>query len=388
MRVETKTGGGNRPLMLYLHIPFCVQKCLYCDFLSAPADDLVREKYLVALRKEAKARSGEAFGRSISSVFFGGGTPSLLSGEQVERLICTLRDCYDIEPDAEITMEANPGTVDAEKLLAYRRAGVNRLSFGLQSADNSELSSIGRIHTWEDFVQSFQLAREAGFANLNVDLMSTLPGQTFASYLRTLEKVLALPLPPEHISAYSLILEPGTPLAGKVDSGEIKMPDEDLDRALYHETERILQEAGYERYEISNYAKKGFACRHNCGYWTRREYLGLGIGAASFLNEARFRNADSLQDYMEHPTGCRTEKESLSREDEMEEFFFLGLRMTDGVSCLEFETLFGFSAEAIYGEVISQNLADGLLVREGDRLRPTKKGLDLNNYLCAQFLLD
>ena len=389
-RMKNRTGGGRRPLELYIHIPFCVRKCLYCDFLSAPSDETVREAYLEALLAEIRGRAEEYRAYSVISLFVGGGTPSVMEGEQLERLLHAVREAYHMEADAEVTVEVNPGTVDAGKLSCYRRAGVNRLSIGLQSANNEELRKIGRIHTWEQFVITWKLARQAGFSNMNVDIMSALPGQTPESYRTTLEKVLALNPPPEHISAYSLIIEEGTPFFERYEKGKLDLPDEDVDRELYHETKRILAKNGYERYEISNYAKEGFACRHNCGYWRRADYVGFGLGAASLVENVRFRNGSVLQAYLENPLACREEIQVLSREEQMEEFMFLGLRLTEGVWAEQFEENFGSKLTDIYGRVIEKNVRDELLSWDGPdekRLFLTDKGLDLSNYVMAQFLM-
>ena len=381
---------NSRPLELYIHIPFCVRKCLYCDFLSAPSDEAVREAYLEALIAEIKGRAPEYEDYFVTTVFVGGGTPSVMGGSQLERLLCAVKDAYCVEEDAEITVELNPGTVDAKKLACYRRAGVNRLSIGLQSADDEELRTLGRIHTWEQFVSTWNLAREAGFENLNVDIMSALPGQSPEKYRTTLNKVLGLNTPPEHISAYSLIVEEGTPFYAMHERGELELPDEETDRELYYETKRILSENGYTRYEISNYARKGFACRHNCGYWRRENYLGVGIGAASLVDNVRFKNGENLQKYLENPLGCREEIQALSREEQMEEYLFLGLRLTEGICAEEFEKAFGETLTGIYGEVIDKNIRDGLLTWDSPakkRLFLTERGLDVSNYVMAQFLL-
>lgn len=388
--MKSNTGGGRRPLELYLHIPFCVRKCLYCDFLSAPSDEAARQAYLEVLIAEIRGRAKEYSAYSVISVFVGGGTPSVLRGEQMEQLLCAVRENYHVETDAEITVEVNPGTADAEKFSCYRRAGVNRLSIGLQSANDEELQAIGRIHTWEQFVYTWKLAEEAGFSNRNVDIMSALPGQTPGSYRTTLKKVLALNPPPEHISAYSLIVEEGTPFYEMREKGKLELPDEETERELYYETKRILEEYGYERYEISNYAKAGYACRHNCGYWRRTEYLGFGLGAASMVNNIRFKNGEDMQVYLRNPLGYRQDIQSLSREEQMEEFLFLGLRMTEGISAEAFRTCFGVTLERVYGSVIEKNIKDGLLTWESKdkkRLSLTDKGLDLSNYVMAQFLL-
>lgn len=377
-------------LELYIHIPFCVKKCLYCDFLSAPAGEEVRERYVEALLTEIRGRGREYAGRPVSSVFFGGGTPSLLTGTQMKRLLGTVSGSFLLAADAEITAEVNPGTVDLEKLTAYAQAGINRLSIGLQSADNGELAAIGRIHTWEQFLETYRQARQAGFVNVNVDLMSALPGQTAESYENTLRRVLALAPQPEHISAYSLILEEGTPLYDSCQAGLTDIPGEDTDRRMYQDTKRILEEAGYRRYEISNYAKEGFACRHNCGYWQRRDYLGLGLGAASLEGNVRFKNGEDLERYLREPLLCREEEQRLTVGEQMEEYMFLGLRLTEGLEAAGFHAAFGCSLEERYGDVIKKNQKDGLLeYRDGGRrLTLTEKGLDLANYVMAQFLLD
>lgn len=386
--MKENKGGALRPLELYLHIPFCVRKCFYCDFLSAPAGADTREAYLRALLAELEGRAAEYAGYTVTSVFVGGGTPTVMEAEQLSRLFCAVGDFYRIEPDAEISVEVNPGTADAEKLARLREAGVNRLSIGLQSADNGELAAIGRIHTWEQFAETWRLAREAGFGNLNVDLMSALPGQTLESYRATLRKVLQLA--PEHISAYSLILEEGTPFYERYEKGLLELPDEETDRRMYHDTKRILREAGYERYEISNYARPGFACRHNCGYWRRADYAGFGLGASSLVENVRFKNRESLPEYIGNPTGCRGDFRRLSREEQMEEFMFLGLRLTDGIEAEAFEAAFGKTLQEMYGGVIGKNTADGLLAWDGPerkRLLLTERGLDVSNYVMAQFLL-
>ncbi len=379
---------GEMELELYIHIPFCVKKCLYCDFLSAPAGEETRERYVQALLSEITGRSREYRDRLVTSVFLGGGTPSLLTDGQMKRLLGTVYGSFFLAQDAEITVEANPGTVDLKKLTAYGEAGVNRLSIGLQSGDNGELAAIGRIHTWEQFLEAYSQARQAGFANINVDLMSTLPGQTTESYCGTLRKVLALDPPPEHISAYSLILEEGTVLYDRHQAGLLDLPDEDEDRRMYRETKRILEEAGYGRYEISNYARAGFECRHNCGYWQRRDYLGLGLGASSMTGNVRFQNGEELEHYLRDPLGCRKEENRLTVTEQMEEYMFLGLRLTEGVDTEGFREAFGCAPEEIYGAVIEKNIRDGLLrYRRGrGHLALTERGMDLANYVMAQFL--
>lgn len=379
---------------LYFHIPFCVRKCLYCDFLSAPAGRETQDAYMEALLRETAGRAADYASYRVETAFIGGGTPSLVDARWVERLLQTVKECYSVAKDAEITMEVNPGTVDEEKLTRYFGAGVNRLSIGLQSADNGELKRLGRIHTWENFLETYRLARKAGFQNVNVDVMSALPGQERKSYEATLEKVLNLCPMPEHISAYSLIVEEGTPFFGMRERGELALPDEEEERLMYERTGELLGGAGFQRYEISNYARAGYACRHNSGYWRRTDYAGFGIGAASLINNTRFQNGDSLESYVMAPTACRGEKQVLTVKEQMEEFMFLGLRMTEGISEQEFKRLFCREPEEVYGSVIGRNIADGLLKYEackaaGDRmLALTKRGVDLSNYVMAQFLFD
>lgn len=381
---------NQKELELYVHIPFCVKKCSYCDFLSAPATEQTKEAYMAALFAEIGGRAKDYKDRIVTSVFIGGGTPSLLSGDSIRQLMEQIREGFSLAPDAEITMEVNPGTVTAEKLTAFYGAGINRLSIGMQSAQEQELKILGRIHDFDGFCQVYREAVEAGFTNINVDVMSGLPGQTLASYKDTLEKVLRLEHMPQHISAYSLIVEEGTPFAAMADRGELPLPEEDTERAMYEETIEVLAGYGFHRYEISNYALDGYECRHNVGYWIRRDYLGFGIGAASLIGNVRFQNGRDLNAYLAHPLACREEEQSLTTQEQMEETMFLGLRLIRGVSYPEFARCYGQTLEEVYGEVIARNVADGLLtVREdetGRRLMLTGRGLDVSNYVMAQFL--
>lgn len=379
----------TKKLELYFHIPFCVRKCLYCDFLSAPADEETKHKYMEALLTETVGSAVQYQEYCVDSVFIGGGTPSVADLKDVEALLQAVRKYYNVSPDAEVTMEVNPGTVDAQKLAGYVKAGVNRLSIGMQSANDEELKRLGRIHTWADFVRTFTDARKVGFCNINVDVMSALPGQTLDSFEETLEKVLSLQDAPEHISAYSLIVEEGTPFGVMYEEGRLPIPDEEEDRLMYHRTKEMLKAAGYYRYEISNYAKEGFACRHNQGYWTRKNYVGFGIGAASLVENVRFRNGDDIVTYMQNPTGCRESEEVIDVNGQMEETMFLGLRLTDGVDSVLFHSTYSKTLEDVYGEVIARNITDGLLCWKdpGHKLALTENGLDVSNYVMAQFLL-
>ena len=373
-----------------MHIPFCVRKCGYCDFLSAPADRDTQEKYVQALEREIRGRAEEYGNYQVPTVFIGGGTPSILGPEQIERLLAALGDCYRILPGAEITMEANPGTVDYDSLVRYRKAGVSRLSLGLQSSWDGELKNLGRIHTWQQFLSAYEAAVAAGFTHINIDVMSGLPGQTSDSYGTTLRRVAELTPGPEHISAYSLIVEEGTVFSERYAAGELELPNEDTERALYQLTEQVLREYGYERYEISNYAKRGCECRHNVGYWTRENYLGFGIGAASLVDNVRFQNGDSLHAYLEEPLGQRQQVQKLTVAEQMGEYMFLGLRLTAGVGAQDFYETFHCELEQVYGEVIEKHIAQKLLAwrssGEGRYLHLTERGLDLANYVMADFV--
>ena len=380
----------KKELELYLHIPFCVSKCRYCDFLSAPSGEEQRQIYVERLCRRIRYWSDviHNYGYVIVSIFVGGGTPSILTEAQITQIFEAVRESFPIREDAEITLEMNPGTDVKDKLPVYRRLGINRLSMGLQSADNEELKRLGRIHTYEDFRQVYQWAREAGFTNINVDLMSAIPGQTLESYEDTLRKVADLK--PEHISAYSLIIEEGTPFYERYGEGRHadELPDEDTERQMYVRTREILEGYGYHRYEISNYAKDGYECRHNLGYWDRKEYLGLGAGASSLMDHIRWKEPD----YIGPSTGLVLEEREdftrLRRKDEMEEFMFLGLRKINGVSEQDFYKSFRVTMDEIYQDKIEELIKEGLLVREEDRIRLTDRGIDLSNYALSQFLLE
>ena len=372
---------------IYIHIPFCVHKCIYCDFLSAPADDDVKYAYTKALINEIRNTADRQVKDKITSIFFGGGTPSVLPDCCIADILMAVRDCFDISDDAEITMECNPGTVNESRLSEYRDAGVNRLSFGLQSADNNELKMLGRIHTFEQFAESFRLARNAGFNNINVDLMSAIPGQTEATLENTFDKVMALQ--PEHISVYSLILEDGTYLADNIDKFP-PVPDEDEDRRMYHMTKERLHSAGYERYEISNYSRKGFECRHNLLYWNGGEYYGFGCSAAGFIGNERYSDIRDVKKYIGFNGDIEKLHENieiLTKEDAMEEFMFLGLRKMAGVDVMDFQRRFGVPIENVYAKEIEHNIDKGLLIRQGDMLKLTEYGIDICNTVMSDFIL-
>ena len=383
----------KKELELYVHIPFCVKKCAYCDFLSAPADQEILEQYVDVLLEEIKEFE-EPEKYQVVTVFFGGGTPSILPSKEIWRILDGLRQKFLFQDHAEITLEANPGTLTEEKLTCYRQAGINRLSLGLQSAHREELQLLGRIHRFEDFLKSYEMARNAGFENINVDLMAALPGQTGKSFKETLEKVLVLK--PEHLSVYSLIVEEGTPFFERYEEdvalrekGEKPkvLPSEEEERAMYRDTEEILGQAGYMHYEISNYAKPGMECHHNIGYWQRRDYLGLGLGASTLLNPVRYKNTEILSDYL---NGDFSKKEFLvlTKDNQIEETMFLGLRMMEGVQKKKFYETFGCPLEVVYKKELAALKKEGLLAETEEYISLTEKGIDLSNQVLAEFLLD
>lgn len=387
-RIENRDKNKKR-LGIYIHIPFCLKKCYYCDFLSAPAKSEKMEQYFFALKEEISGyRKLEAL-YSVQSIFLGGGTPTFPSGEWIAQVLEKIQEVFSVEERAEITIECNPETVDRKKLRIYREAGVNRISFGLQSADDEELKRLGRVHTYKRFLEAFLAAREVGFLNCNVDLMSGLPGQTLDRWEDTVNKVVALN--PEHISAYSLMVEEGTRFYEMEKAGMLFLPDEEEERRMYKRTVQLLEEAGYHRYEISNYAKPNMECRHNMIYWTRQEYLGLGLGASSYMDEVRFRNSSNFEEYLRNrkdPNRLHTEVERLTLANQMEEFMFLGLRRMEGVTKAEFLRTFGSSIETIYGKTIKKWEREGYLESDKDRIWLTQQGIDISNVILADFLLE
>ena len=409
----------DSPMEIYVHIPFCIKKCDYCDFLSGPSGPKEQADYVEALLEEINAAE-EGKGRSVSSVFIGGGTPSVLDERFIGEILNHIRRKFQIADHAEITIEVNPGTADRNKLQAYRTYGINRLSIGLQSPDDRELKILGRIHNYEQFLETYRSAREAGFDNINIDLMSGLPYQTLDKFLESLQTVIRLK--PEHISAYSLIREKGTPFYERYKFDAVKqeagihteiLPDEDEVYRIYKATQDVLKQAGYRQYEISNFAQPGYACRHNIGYWTRENYLGLGLGASSLVENVRYTNTRQLYEYGEfcdhlqekspaeflkdgeHAVpedlwigSCVQEQaQILTRKEQMEEFMFLGLRMNEGVTRAAFEQSFGVPIEAVYLETLRKLKEQGLLQMVAGRIALTDKGMDLANYVMAKFLL-
>lgn len=434
--MKKKEVAEKRPLGLYIHIPFCVKKCAYCDFLSFSSDEATKERYVDALCEEIKANKENAEEYTVETVYFGGGTPSVLSVEQIGKIFGMVLDTFSVRgfeevtsgkkekkekkklrfgkknaeeteqietPEerlqrvlagelAEVTIEVNPGTADAEKFAALYELGFNRLSMGLQSAVASELSCLGRIHTKEQFGECVKAAREAGFRNISGDLMSGLPGQTEETLTESIRYLLAQQ--PEHISVYSLQIEDGTEFAkryGEDGPEKTLLPDEDTDRAMYELTGKMLEEAGYTRYEISNYAREGFESRHNSSYWKGTEYLGLGLGASSLMSNARFHNTTELEEYIagvNDPFSLREDMERLVQKELMEEFMFLGLRMCKGIEKAEFKRKFKCDIETIYGDVMKRLVSQGVLAEAEGRVFLTPRGIDVSNVVLAEFLLE
>lgn len=398
-------------LELYIHIPFCMKKCAYCDFLSFPCDEKTQVAYADALIREIEYYGPKMKNYVVSTIFVGGGTPTWLNEEKMAEIFDAITTYFQVSNEAEITLECNPGTVTPAKLNLYKKIGVNRLSIGLQSADDTELQLLGRIHTFEKFLKTYEMARNAGFKNINVDLMSGIPYQTAEKFLHTLQKVVRLK--PEHISVYSLIIEKGTPFYDTYQSDlELQevgkptqmLPTEDEVYRIIKLTQQYLAKTGYEQYEISNFAQPGFECTHNIGYWTRENYLGLGIGAASLLDNIRYTNISEMETYIEktkqiqllsfeQPQGNATvgtnlhaEAFAVSRKAQMEEFMFLGLRMNRGVTRQQFQDTFGVPIEGIYKDALEHLKAEGLLEIRAGQITLTEKGQDLSNYALAQFL--
>lgn len=382
----------KKNLGIYLHIPFCMKKCHYCDFLSAPADENTKERYIEALKKEIFLYREDLKENIISTIFLGGGTPSLLKEKQIKEILDAIFETYFVQEGAEITIEANPETLTKEKLKIYKEVGINRLSIGLQSTEEEQLKRLGRIHTYEKFLESYTLAREVGFENINVDLMSALPFQTKEEWEETLRKIVNLNPKPEHISAYSLIIEEGTKFF-KIKE-QLSFPDEEEDRQMYWKTKEFLEREGYHRYEISNYALPEKESRHNQTYWTLGEYLGLGLGAASYWNGSRFKNTENLQEYfaffennmIKEPSELQKEVHILSKEEKMEEFMFLGLRRMKGISEKRFLNLFQKDIMEVYREKIEKGVQIGVLWRKDGRIGLTERGIDISNMVLTEFL--
>jgi oxygen-independent coproporphyrinogen-3 oxidase len=377
-----------RTLGLYIPIPFCLQKCAYCDFLSFKADEALVEAYLTALLDEIREQ-GEFYREfyCLNTIFIGGGTPTLLRHDQIAQILAEVFNSFWVLKDCEITIEANPGAFDARVMDACLRGGVNRLSIGAQSLNDRLLRTLGRIHTREDFLDTYRAARRAGFDNVNVDMIFGFPGQSPREWESDLNELIGLA--PEHISFYSLQLEEGTPMFEAVQSGLLKPTDDVTDRAMYRAAVAAVKGAGYEHYEISNAAKPDFRCRHNLKYWSLEEYLGVGLGAHSFLNWNRSSNFKDIGEYIEavgSDYGFMVWEHENSVEDIISEYIFLGLRKTEGISTEAFFLEFQEDVYDKYGGEIKKFMNEGLLEKRGGMLRLTPAGIDISNRVFAEFV--
>ncbi len=378
---------------IYIHIPFCVKKCNYCDFLSFVCDEDGVKRYIKRLKHEIEEKAYRYKDKEFSTIFIGGGTPSSISAHLIKDVLNVVYECYNIEEDSEITIESNPGTLDKEKLSVYRLAGINRLSIGLQSPNDKEIKILGRIHTFKDFERSYYMAREIGYDNINIDLMSALPNQTVEDYKKNLNTVIDFA--PEHISAYSLIIEQDTPFYDiyheddylrSMGSKSRYLPSEEEERNMYHMTEQILTNAGYNRYEISNYAKEGFECRHNLGCWELREYIGFGLGAASYEGFKRYNNIKKLDDYINAKNTIDEKSiECIDEEEQMTEYMILSLRLTKGASFDEFKIRFNKDLRQVYKQVNDKLFKEGLIIMDDNHIALSKRGFDLANYCMMQY---
>lgn len=387
-----------REIGIYVHIPFCKQKCYYCDFKSYANKEELIEKYIKWLKYEIKeVGEGNKLDYendldelvTVKTIYIGGGTPSYLDSKYIKEIVEEIRENFKLADKVEITIEVNPGTVNKTKLLDYINSGINRISIGLQSTDNELLKRIGRIHKYEDFLQTYNMAREVGFKNINVDLMLALPGQTIAKLEKGLKQVIDLQ--PEHISLYSLIIEDGTKIEKMLKNNEITLPDENIERKMYWETKKVLEEAGYIHYEISNFAKEGYKSEHNWNCWSQKEYMGFGVAAHSYTNDVRFSNIDSIEEYIEnYEQGNVTDNfvfhEKQTQSSKMKEYMMLGLRKIEGISIQEFKNKFVGNPLYIYRKELQKLVEEELIEIELDKIKLTKKGLDFANIVWEEFI--
>lgn len=373
---------------IYVHIPFCKSKCLYCDFTSYTDKNTEIRRYVDCLKREINYRSKDEY--LVKTIFFGGGTPSIIDGKYIVEILSEINNAYIVDKNAEITIEINPGTIDKHKLEKYKEAGINRISIGLQSSKKELLKEIGRIHTYEDFENTVKLAKEVGFTNINVDLMIGIPNQTIYDVEDTLDKVLALDL--THISVYSLIYEDGTLMTKMVDEGKLLEVDEEIERYMYWYAKRRLEDNGFIHYEISNFAKPSYRCKHNLDCWNQKEYLGFGVAAASYIDNFRIKNTDSLEKYINNINSDKyyknlTIEEKQDIDEQMKEFVILRLRMTEGFKASDFTAKFNKDVYKVFESQMDRLLSDGLIIAEEfGYLKLTKKGLDLANIVWGEFI--
>ncbi len=374
-------------ISLYIHIPFCAQKCLYCDFPSFARKDHLRKAYIEALNKEIISLREKHNNLEINTIFIGGGTPSVLEADELE---CLLKEVakLNMAKDVEYSMECNPGNLTEEKLEVMKKYGVNRISMGLQAKQDNLLKGLGRIHNYKTFKENFLLAKKVGFNNINVDLMFGLPNQRLNEWEETLREIISLE--PAHISAYSLIIEEGTAFYNLYENDKLKLPTEEEERKMYHLAKKILEENGFNQYEISNYAKEGKECRHNLAYWNMDNWIGVGSAAASYIDGKRIKNISSVEEYINSIKDKGEAIEEIinnSKNDNMEEFMFMGLRKINGIDENEFKNRFSMNINNVYGEIINKYIDEGLLIRESGRIFLSEKGIEISNIIMADFLL-
>ncbi|EHK2356295.1 radical SAM family heme chaperone HemW [Clostridium perfringens] len=374
-------------ISLYIHIPFCAQKCLYCDFPSFARKDHLRKAYIEALNKEIISLREKHNNLEINTIFIGGGTPSVLEADELE---CLLKEVakLNMAKDIEYSMECNPGNLTEEKLEVMKKYGVNRISMGLQAKQDNLLKGLGRIHNYKTFKENFLLAKKVGFNNINVDLMFGLPNQRLNEWEETLREIISLE--PAHISAYSLIIEEGTAFYNLYENDKLKLPTEEEERKMYHLAKKILEENGFNQYEISNYAKEGKECRHNLAYWNMDNWIGVGSASASYIDGKRIKNISSVEKYINSINEKREAVEEIinnSKNDNMEEFMFMGLRKINGIDENEFKNRFSMNINDVYGEILNKYIDEGLLIRESGRIFLSEKGIEISNIIMADFLL-
>ena len=376
---------NNKEIGIYVHIPFCKQKCYYCDFISYCNKDEMIEDYVEAVKKEIQLQKIKS---QISTVYIGGGTPSYIDSKYIQEIVREIKN-KDVSQNAEITIEVNPGTVTLQKLQDYKDEGINRLSIGLQSSKDELLEQIGRIHNFEQFLETYDMARKVGFKNINIDLMLGLPNQSITDLKETLEKIINLG--PEHISVYSLIIEDGTPIANKIEKGELELPDEDTERNMYWYVKNTLELNGYKHYEISNFAKKGYESKHNMNCWMQKEYIGIGIAAHSYRDITRYSNTENINEYIKNIKKGKLESNRIIHEiqkeqDKKKEFMLLGLRLIDGVNISDFKNKFGDNPIYLFRNQLNKLVDENLIKVDDNNIKLTNKGIDLANLVWEEFV--
>ena len=381
-----------KKLGIYIHIPFCKQKCFYCDFISYANQDKYFQKYVQALSKEIN-NFIDNNKIEVQTIYIGGGTPSLIDAKYIEEILHIFEKRNLLKEAKEVTIEVNPGTVTEEKLRTYKNSGVNRLSIGLQSTEDKILKQIGRIHCYDDFLNTYKMAREVGFKNINVDLMIGLPNQKILDVKNSLEKIIKLePEPPNHISVYSLIVEENTPIEKMLESGELELPDEELERNMYWYVKNFLELNGYKHYEISNFAKLGNESKHNLDCWNQKEYVGFGVAAHSYIDDVRYGNIGNVEEYIKNCENGEFGKNKVIDEVENDifskekEFMLIGLRKIEGVLIQDFKNKFGENPIFVFKDELKKLVDENLLILDFDRIKLTNKGLDLANIVWENFV--